>query len=185
MITKRRPVIDVFSVVRQWKRSQYSVYAHPRTGIPERCFYHPAPLTRRLAEEQVVHTTESPDTIRPAKRKRTSKSLPGPDAPSSFQNDRFADAVPSITNQPGYLGPTSYSAILPKDEDNTVVLNRAASVASDSSDADMAHQHTLTKSMRTQMTSEVLRCLRWYPLIQETVDTIAKYGQSCIVSFHR
>jgi hypothetical protein len=105
-----------------------------------------------------------------------------PDAPSFFNNDKFADAVPMTTNQPGYLGPTSYTAILPKDEANAVVLNREASVASDGSDYEMAHQHPLTKSMRTQMTTDVLKCLRHYPIIQEVLNILLQYAQTCIVS---
>ena len=86
------------------------------------------------------------------------------------------------TNQPGYLGPTSYSAILPKDEVDAVILDRAASVASDGSDFEMAHQHPLTKSMRIQMTTEVLKCLRHYPLLQDVINILKQYAQSCLVS---
>lgn len=87
------------------------------------------------------------------------------------------------TNQPGYLGPTSYSAILPKDEVDTIILDTAASIASDGSDFEMAHQHPLTKSMRIQMTTEVLKCLRHYPLLQDVIHLLKQYAQTCIVSF--
>ncbi|KAL1606357.1 hypothetical protein SLS60_003759 [Paraconiothyrium brasiliense] len=151
-------------------------------GIPDRCFYHPAPLTKRNTEGDAgSRAKDTPDILRPAKRKRTSKSLTGPDAPSYYVNDKFADAVPMTTNQPGYLGPTSYTAILPKDEANTIVLDREASMASDGSDYEMAHQHPLTKSMRTQMTTEVLKCLRHYPIIQDVINILQQYAQTCIV----
>lgn len=86
------------------------------------------------------------------------------------------------TNQPGYLGPTSYTAILPKDETNAVVLDGETSTASQGSDFEMAHQHPLTKSMRMQMTTEVLKCLRHYPIIQEVINILLQYAQTCIVS---
>ncbi|KAJ4290607.1 hypothetical protein N0V90_010825 [Kalmusia sp. IMI 367209] len=149
--------------------------------IPDRCFYHPAPLTKRHPDEEAGRASELPDVIRPPKRKRISKSLPGPDAPSFSQNDKFADAVPSTANQPGYLGPTSYSAILPKDEVSAVILDRETSVASNGSDQDMAHQHPLTKSMRIQMATEVVKCLRYYPIIQEVINILSQFAQACIV----
>lgn len=86
------------------------------------------------------------------------------------------------TNQPGYLGPTSYSAILPKDEDNAVVMRRGSSVISDGSEYEMAHQYPLTKSMRVQMATEVLKCLRHYPIIREVVNVLVQFASTCIVS---
>ncbi|KAL5459604.1 hypothetical protein PMIN06_002746 [Paraphaeosphaeria minitans] len=152
------------------------------TGISDRCFYHPAPLTKRNTEDESgSHAKDTPDVLRPTKRKRTSKSLPTPDGPSFYSIDKFADAVPMTTNQPGYLGPTSYTAILPKDEANAVILDGEASIASDGSDIEMAHQHPLTKSMRMQMTTEVLKCLRHYPIIQEVINILLQFAQSCII----
>lgn len=158
-------------------------YSLSSLGIAERCFYHPAPLTKRNVDEDTAsHTKEAPNALRPTKRKRISKSLPGPDVAISSLNDRFTDAVPMVANQPGYLGPTSYSAILPKDEASAIVIDAAESVASDGSDFEMAHQHPLTKSMRVQMATEVLRCLRHYSILQEVLNVLLRYAQTCIVS---
>lgn len=88
------------------------------------------------------------------------------------------------TNQPGYeyLGPLSSAAILSKDEPNAVVVEGEAPIASDASDLEMAHQHPLTKSMRMQMTTEVLKCLRHFPIIQEVINILSQFAQACIVS---
>ncbi|KAF1971082.1 hypothetical protein BU23DRAFT_472110 [Bimuria novae-zelandiae CBS 107.79] len=151
-------------------------------GIPDRCFYHPAPLTKRNTDDNAPgRSKETPDDLRPPKRKRTSKFLPRPDAPSFSFHERFTDAVPMTTNQPGYLGPTSYSANLPQDEVNAFVPDREASMASEGSDYEMAHQHPLTKSMRVQMATEVLKCLRYYPLLQELIGLLQQYAQTCVV----
>jgi hypothetical protein len=85
------------------------------------------------------------------------------------QHDKLADAVPAETNRPGYLGPTSYEAILPKDEASSL-RHREASMESNSSNQDLSHQHVLPKSIRTQMASDILKSLRHYNIIQESIE---------------
>lgn len=176
-------MIDVSNVV---NNSPYitsaNLYSYHLAGITERCFYHPAPLTKRNTEDDVIRDGDTAAALRPAKRKRNSKSLPVSEPTMFSIHERLPDAVHMTANQPGYLGPTSYSAILPKDEANAVIIDREASVASDGSDYEMAHQHPLTKSMRIQMATEVLRCLRHYPIIRELANILKQVSQSCIVS---
>jgi hypothetical protein len=58
---------------------------------------------------------------------------------------------------------------LPQDEETGASRDREVSVASERSDWELTHQHPLTKSMRYQMASGVLRTLRYYPAIKELV----------------
>ena len=47
-------------------------------------------------------------------------------------------------------------------------------------------RHTLTLYpwvwQRVQMATEVLKCLRHYPIIQEIINVFLQYAQTCIVS---
>jgi len=96
------------------------------------------------------------------------------------RNDKLADAVPAETNRPGYLGPTSYEAILPRDEASSL-RPRGASVESDSSNPDINHQHALPKSMRTQIATDILRCLRHYSIIHASVEWYSKYSHAAVI----
>ncbi|PSN66092.1 hypothetical protein BS50DRAFT_588856 [Corynespora cassiicola Philippines] len=149
-------------------------------GIADKCFYHPAPLTK----PREVGSNDDTET-RPAKRRRASKRATEEVAYSASSlialNDKFTDAVAAETYQPGYLGPTSYAAILPRDDDSTVPLDREASVSSDLSDRELSHQYPLTKSMRMQMATEVLRSFRYYPLIRSLVIGYCNTCQAGVV----
>ncbi|KAH8725839.1 hypothetical protein GQ44DRAFT_680619 [Phaeosphaeriaceae sp. PMI808] len=134
-------------------------------GIEERCFYHPAPLTKPRANED-TGTGES----RPLKRKRPSKQpASDPAFTATSPNDKLADAVAADVYHPGFLGPGSYAVLLPEDEESGIPREREVSVASERSDWELTHQHPLTKSMRYQMASDVLGTLRHYTAIRELV----------------
>ncbi|KAL6709133.1 hypothetical protein ACN47E_001949 [Coniothyrium glycines] len=149
-------------------------HGHPKCdrcrqrGIEDRCFYHPAPLTKPRANGDESGTGES----RPLKRKR-----PRPDqtydptfAPTSpSQLDKLADAVAADVYHPGFLGPGSYAVLLPQDDEAGQIQDREGSVASERSDRELTHQHTLSKSMRYQMASDVLSAFRHYNAIKELV----------------
>ncbi|KAH3974485.1 hypothetical protein HBH98_088140 [Parastagonospora nodorum] len=134
-------------------------------GIEERCFYHPAPLTKpRPADD--VGTGES----RPLKRKRPSRPSASESVfpiTSTSPNDKLADAVAADVYHPGFLGPGSYAVLLPQDEEPDAPREREVSVASERSDWELTHQHPLTKSMRYQMASDVLNTFRYFPAIKE------------------
>ncbi|KAF2257643.1 hypothetical protein CC78DRAFT_622465 [Lojkania enalia] len=98
-------------------------------GIAERCFYNPAPLTKR--REMATNNDagrENRASRNSAKGRRASYHIPdsrtasNPEeqrlpTPSLSQSEMFADAVAAQTYRTGYLGPTSYAAILPKDDE--------------------------------------------------------------------
>jgi hypothetical protein len=110
--------------------------------------------------------------------RRISAPIPdtfGPDTLS--QHSKFADAVAVGSFRPGYLGPTSYEAILPKDELSPVIRDREASVESET-DLQMAHQHPITKSMRVQMTTEILKTFRYFSTIKELILWYALHCQA-------
>lgn len=96
---------------------------------------------------------------------------------SLLQNGKFTDAVTVETYRPGYLGPTSYEAVLPKDELSPVVRDREASVETET-DLEMLHQHPLTKSMRMQMTTDILKTFRYYSTIKELIVWYALHCQA-------
>ncbi|KAF2733558.1 hypothetical protein EJ04DRAFT_513067 [Polyplosphaeria fusca] len=96
-------------------------------------------------------------------------------------DETFTDAVAAQIYVPGYLGPTSYDAILPQDEDPSVSCGRAASEDL-GPDQEMSHQHPFTKAMRTQMTTDVLKSLRYYPVILEAVVTYYTHCQAGVVA---
>lgn len=88
---------------------------------------------------------------------------------STSPGDKLADAVAADVYHPGFLGPGSYAVLLPEDEDSGVPREREVSVASERSDWELTHQHPLTKSMRHQMASDVLKVFRYYTAIKELV----------------
>ncbi|KAH7067533.1 hypothetical protein BKA63DRAFT_557128 [Paraphoma chrysanthemicola] len=138
-------------------------------GIEERCFYHPAPLTKPRSTKDEAGTGES----RPLKRKRPSKANPSDppafSATATSPNDKLADAVAADVYHPGFLGPGSYAVLLPQDEESSVPREREVSVASERSDWELTHQHPLTKSMRYQMASDVLKVFRHYNALRELI----------------
>ncbi|KAF2646414.1 hypothetical protein P280DRAFT_544778 [Massarina eburnea CBS 473.64] len=138
-------------------------------GIVDKCFYHPAPLTKQRTADNEGSRQKEPSSSRPVKRKRIYAPVPDTFGADPFsQNGKFTDAVAVETYRPGYLGPTSYEANLPKDELSPILHNREASVESET-DLEMAHQHPLTKSMRMQMTTDILKTFRYYSTIKELV----------------
>ncbi|KAF1957989.1 hypothetical protein CC80DRAFT_470147 [Byssothecium circinans] len=136
-------------------------------GIADKCTYHPAPLTKPRTTDN--RSTKDPSSSRPVKRKRVSAPVPDSFTTDPLsQNAKFTDAVAVETYRPGYLGPTSFIASLPKDESSPVFNDREASVDSET-DIEMAHQHPLTKQMRMQMTSDILKTFRYYSTIKELI----------------
>jgi hypothetical protein len=89
--------------------------------------------------------------------------------PSLSQGDKLADAVAADVYHSGFLGPGSYAVLLPQDEEAGRPREREESVASERSDRELTHQHTLSKSMRYQMASDVLSTFRHYNSIRELV----------------
>ncbi|KAF1847050.1 uncharacterized protein K460DRAFT_52462 [Cucurbitaria berberidis CBS 394.84] len=150
-------------------------HGHPKCdrcrqrGIEDRCFYHPAPLTKPRSAVDDTGTGES----RPLKRKRPSKANQNSDPlyppPSPGQGDKLADAVAADVYHPGFLGPGSYGVLLPQDDESDRLRERELSVASERSDRELTHQHVLTKSMRYQMASDVLSAFRHYNSIRELI----------------
>ena len=59
--------------------------------------------------------------------------------------------------------------LLPQDEESGLPREREISVASERSDWELTHQHPLTKSMRYQMASDVLKVFRHYTAIRELI----------------
>ncbi|EMD65050.1 hypothetical protein COCSADRAFT_26005 [Bipolaris sorokiniana ND90Pr] len=89
-------------------------------------------------------------------------------SPSSH-GDKLADAVAADVYHPGFLGPGSYAVLLAQDEEPGQLPEREGSVASERSDRELTHQHTLSKSMRYQMAHDVLSTFRHYDIIKELV----------------
>ncbi|KAF2999680.1 hypothetical protein E8E13_002029 [Curvularia kusanoi] len=147
-------------------------------GIEDRCFYHPAPLTKPRNE----HPDETPNEARtgesrPLKRKRPStqrQKLPntgrdGAFPPKTPDEDVLADAVAADTYSPGYLGPGSYALLLPQDDGSESRQQREASVTSDIPEHELTHQYTLKKAMRREVVTSILSVFRHYAAIQELV----------------
>jgi hypothetical protein len=82
---------------------------------------------------------------------------------------------------PGFLGPGSYAVLLPQDEEPGRPREREESVASERSDRELTHQHTLSKSMRYQMASDVLSTFRHYDSIRELVLWYNAYIEAGVV----
>jgi hypothetical protein len=89
--------------------------------------------------------------------------------PSSTEDNQDTDAVSAETFRTGYLGPTSYALILPQGHKSSTQQDRQASVSSEHSELELPHQHPLTKSIRTQMATDVIKTLRHFTLIREVV----------------
>jgi hypothetical protein len=87
--------------------------------------------------------------------------------PPSSEGNKLADAVAADIYHPGYLGPGSYAVLLPQDEEPGRLHEREESVASERSDRELTHQHTISRDMRYQMASAVLSTLRHYNTIKE------------------
>ncbi|KAL4864656.1 hypothetical protein BDV12DRAFT_188750 [Aspergillus spectabilis] len=81
-------------------------------SITQRCFYHPAPMTR-----DVVAHAPGQGQGREAKRRRTESSTSSTPPPSTTVHHIPRPDQPSIT--PGYLGSTSFSAVF--SEHRTVI----------------------------------------------------------------
>jgi hypothetical protein len=97
----------------------------------------------------------------------------------SSQEDAIADPIAIQSYQPGYLGPTSYAAILPTENGTPLLGERELSVDSqEDSNAGFSQQHMYSKSLRQQMTSEVLRSLRLFPRILELVKLYCMNNQA-------
>ncbi|RMZ71128.1 fungal specific transcription factor [Pyrenophora seminiperda CCB06] len=86
-----------------------------------------------------------------------------------MKGDKLADAVAADVYHPGFLGPGSYAVLLPQDEEQGQLREREESVASERSDRELTHQHTISKSMRYQMAYDVLSTLRHYNAIRDLI----------------
>ncbi|CAN9292163.1 unnamed protein product [Alternaria alternata] len=127
-------------------------------------------LPMSQAQANLVLPRESNDfdsSRRPPKQASNSVVAFAP--PSPAQGDKLADAVAADVYHPGFLGPGSYAVLLPQDEEPGQLREREESVASERSDRELTHQHTLSKSMRYQMACDVLSTFRHYNSIKELV----------------
>ncbi|EPS29977.1 hypothetical protein PDE_04927 [Penicillium oxalicum 114-2] len=79
--------------------------------IDDRCFYHPAPMTRRRASDNNI-TTSRPSLV-PAKR-LTSQPTSNASSPGSgsLQGGRLYAPLEMPSALPGYMGSTSFTAVL-------------------------------------------------------------------------
>ncbi|KAI4937495.1 uncharacterized protein J4E92_002226 [Alternaria infectoria] len=112
----------------------------------------------------------SPDSVRVLMSQEQASDAVAAFAPASpSHGDKLADAVAADVYHPGFLGPGSYAVLLPQDEEPGQMREREESVASERSDRELTHQHTLSKSMRYQMACDVLSTLRHYNAIKELV----------------
>ncbi|KAF2873751.1 hypothetical protein BDV95DRAFT_567686 [Massariosphaeria phaeospora] len=158
-------------------------------GIEERCVYHPAPLTRSREGIISAQQTEPSSVPRPLKRKRTINQTVDLEAlgeaflpiSASQEADEFADAVTADAYRPGYLGPTSYAANLPKDDESVPPRGRDASISSQTSDPELAHQYTVSKAMRIQMATDILKSLRYHTIIQDLVRLHCEASQVGVI----
>lgn len=91
-----------------------------------------------------------------------------------------SDLVGKTSFREGYLGPTSYAAILPKDDDPSPAYDRPPSIASDE-DQESMMQQPLTRTMRHQMASAILKSLRRYRRIQNLVKIYWTGSQAGVV----
>ncbi|XPS70169.1 hypothetical protein M3J09_002409 [Ascochyta lentis] len=145
-------------------------------GIEDRCFYHPAPLTKpRGGLPDEAHIEARSGESRPLKRKRPSAQKP-PDSdqsrafpPLTPNEEKLADAVAADTYSPGYLGPGSYALLLPQDDGTEAPRRRESSVASEGLEHEMTHQYFLNKAMRRELVTDILKTFRHYTAIQELI----------------
>ncbi|KAF2466147.1 uncharacterized protein BDR25DRAFT_345731 [Lindgomyces ingoldianus] len=156
-------------------------------GISEKCFYHPAPLTKPRGTPGADSSADSPKQKRRqlnAEARNSQFPLTGNGAilTSRSQDECFVDSVAAQTYCPGYLGPTSYAAILPKEDESSHSGARQASIDSDDSNHELAYQHPLTKTMRVQLANNVLRSLRNYRLIQDLILLYCENNQAGVVA---
>ncbi|KAF2011491.1 hypothetical protein BU24DRAFT_426574 [Aaosphaeria arxii CBS 175.79] len=161
-------------------------------GIPEKCFYHPAPLTRkRDSPDADTQRPGASHSSRVQKQRRISRRSPDTvlsdwessilPTPTVSQDDGLNDAVGEPAYRPGYLGPTSYEAILPRYDESSQQQDRHMSDETEDIDERSSIQHPLTKAMRMTMAMEVLRSLRHYELICILVRAYWKHCQAGIV----
>ncbi|ORY15257.1 hypothetical protein BCR34DRAFT_558944 [Clohesyomyces aquaticus] len=156
-------------------------------GIADQCFYHPAPLTKPKDGRNANSSTNPQRTKR--RRVNDQSSSSGDPAinpkifadPSLSQDEHFGDSVAAQTYRPGYLGPTSYAAILPKETASPLRASRQASIDSDDSNHELDHQHPLTKVMRIQMVTAVLKSLRNYDMIRHLLLYYCESNQAGVV----
>ncbi|KAJ4983250.1 fungal specific transcription factor [Stagonosporopsis vannaccii] len=147
-------------------------------GIEDRCFYHPAPLTKPRNEHPPETSNEARSgESRPLKRKRPSTQPQKPSgtgrdggfSPTTPGDEKLADAVAADTYSPGYLGPGSYALLLPQDDGPEQHPRREASAASDTPEHELTHQYTLKKAMRREVVTSILSAFRHYTAIQELI----------------
>ncbi|KAI0572186.1 fungal specific transcription factor [Pyrenophora tritici-repentis] len=110
---------------------------------------------------------ENPDLFRRPSRQNRDPGAVFP--PPSTEGEKLADAVAADVYHPGFLGPGSYAVLLPQDEEPGQIREREGSVASERSDRELTHQHTISKSMRYQMAYDVLSTFRHYNAIRELI----------------
>jgi len=94
-----------------------------RRRAPERCVYHPAPMTnnQQLGPTPSTETLSSLDNHRLRRQHRRSVSSSRQDEIPSIVAEASTE---SATPVPGFLGPTSYSAVFTEGESNIGLRNR-------------------------------------------------------------
>lgn len=104
------------------------------------------------------------------------------DSDSEQRTTSFPDAESAQTYRPGYLGPTSYAAGLPRDDYLNQSSHRRNSDGSDASDHELTFQHYISKSTRMRMTLDVLSSLRHICLIERLVLEYCESNQAGTVA---
>jgi hypothetical protein len=121
--------------------------------------------------------------IRRSKPRKSTSRLDAEQPPifatQTLSEGGITDPIAIQSYRPGYLGPTSYAAILPTENGTPVLGERELSVDSqEESNVGFFQQHLFNKSLREQMTAEVLRSLRLFPRILELVKLYCSNNQA-------
>ena len=101
--------------------------------------------------------------------------------PPSSLGEKLTDAVAADVYHPGFLGPGSYAVLLAQDGEPDQQREREESVASERSDRELTHQHTLPKPMRYQMVLDVLSTFRHYNTIKDLVLWYSARNQAGVI----
>ncbi|KAL7773043.1 hypothetical protein CFE70_003007 [Pyrenophora teres f. teres 0-1] len=125
---------------------------------------------------------ENSDPIRRPSRQNRDTGAVFP--PPSTEGEKLADAVAADVYHPGFLGPGSYAVLLPQDEEPGQLREREESVASERSDRELTHQHTISKSMRYQMAYDVLSTFRHYNAIRELILWYNASNEAGVIPAH-
>ncbi|KAE8853187.1 hypothetical protein PTNB73_02494 [Pyrenophora teres f. teres] len=137
---------------------------------------------RKYVTARTLFMEENSDPIRRPSRQNRDTGAVFP--PPSTEGEKLADAVAADVYHPGFLGPGSYAVLLPQDEEPGQLREREESVASERSDRELTHQHTISKSMRYQMAYDVLSTFRHYNAIRELILWYNASNEAGVIPAH-